>query len=152
MYYLCWLLFSLIQICISRHFLPILLKKLFFFVFRCSVFSVCSVLNSISSLYTFYNICVIIFEKQVPSAGVQLVWERPPGHFLKTDKSDLVLEKKMSRLCSPMDLISHLRCYFKQFSIFPCWVSLSCIVDVMFIEVPSFRETFPALKNSWFHS
>ena len=32
---------------------------------------------------------------------------------------------------------------------FPCGVCLSCVEDDMFIEVPLFQETSPALKNSW---
>ena len=39
----------------------------------------------------------------------------------------------------------------KNFKMFPCGAFLSCVVDKMFIEVPLFQETYPALKYSGLH-
>ena len=76
-------------------------------------------------------------------------------HFLKIEKSVLTLEKRPD--CVHLWVKIFIRNVVfnsiqeKKVQNFPCWLFF-CIFDEMFIEVPQFHETSPALKIFWLHA
>ena len=71
-----------------------------------------------------------------------------PCPFLKIEKSVLILEKRLNDLFVKFSIQNGRKNSTQFFSAGP----FLCVFDEIFIEVPKFHETSPALKIFWFRA